>query len=102
MLRASSFYVTTALLVVGALFVVYLRIRNWFDTNVPLIYYGIMIVYSNALDGLLQPWVVYFGVVLALLLRFEFMNLQFTRVIKGVEMLVLASIVWDCTAMIIR
>jgi hypothetical protein len=69
---------------------------------VPLIYYGIMIVYSNALDGLLQPWVVYFGVVLALLLRFEFMNLQFTRVIKGVEMLVLASIVWDCTAMIIR
>jgi hypothetical protein len=102
MLGASSFYVTTALLVVGALFVVYLRIRNWFDTNVPLIYYGIMIVYSNALDGLLQPWVVYFGVVLALLLRFEFMNLQFTRVIKGVEMLVLASIVWDCTAMIIR
>jgi hypothetical protein len=102
MLGASSFYVTTALLVVGALFVVYLRIRNWFDTNVPLIYYGIMIVYSNALDGLLQPWVVYFGVILALLLRFEFMNLQFTRVIKGVEMLVLASIVWDCTAMIIR
>jgi hypothetical protein len=102
MLSGSSFNVTTALLVVGALFVIYLRLRNWFDTNVPLLYYGIMILYSNALDGLLQPWVVYFGVGLALLLRFEFMNMRFTQAVKSVEMLVLAAIVWDCTAMIFR
>lgn len=102
MLGGYSFTVTTALLVVGALFVVYLRLRNWLDTNVPLLYYGIMIVYSNALDGLLSPWMVYFGLALGLLLRFEFMNLQFTRAVKGVELLVLAAIVWDCTAMIIR
>jgi hypothetical protein len=102
MLSASSFNVTTALLVVGALFCVYLRLRNWFDTNVPLFYYGIMIVYTNALDGLLSPWMVYFGLALALLLRFEFMNIQLTRAIKSVEILVLAAIAWDCTAMIFR
>ena len=49
MLGGSSFDVTTALLVVGALFVVYMRLRNWFDTNIPLLYYGLMIVYTNAL-----------------------------------------------------
>lgn len=102
MLGASSFNVTTALLVVGALFVVYTRLRNWFDTNVPLFYYGLMIVYTNALDGLLSPWVIYFGVVLALLLRFEFMNLPFTRAVKSIELVVLTIIAWDCTAMVFQ
>jgi hypothetical protein len=102
MLGAASFNVTTALLVVGALFIVYLRLRNWFDTNVPLIYYGLMVVYTNALDGLLKPWVIYFGVALALLLRFEFMNVQCTRAVKSFELLVLAVIVWQCTAMIFQ
>lgn len=101
MLGASYFAVTTALLVVGALFVVYTRMRNWFDTNVPLLYYGLMIVYTNALDGLLSPWVVYLGIALALLLRFEFMNLQCTRAVKSIELVVLSVIAWDCTAMIL-
>lgn len=102
MLGGSSFNVTTALLVVGALFVVYMRLRNWFDTNIPLLYYGLMIIYTNALDGLLSPTVVYVGVVLALLLRFEFMNLPCTRAVKSIELLVLLIIVWDCTAMILH
>ena len=102
MLGASSFNVTTAMLVAGALFVVYMRLRNWFDTNVPLFYYGLMIVYTNALDGLLSPWVVYIGIVLALLLRFEFMNLRCTRAVKSIELVVLTVIVWDCTAMIFQ
>lgn len=102
MLGSATFNVTTALLVVGALFVVYLRLRNWFDTNVPLLYYGIMIVYTHALDGLLAPWVIYIGLVLGLLLRFEFMNLKCTRAVKTIELLVLAVIVWDCTAMILQ
>ena len=102
MLGGSSFNVTTALLVVGALFVVYMRLRNWFDSNIPLLYYGLMIIYTNALDGLLSPWVVYFGITLALLLRFEFMNLQCTRAVKSVELVVLTVIVWDCTAMALQ
>jgi hypothetical protein len=102
MLGGSSFNVTTALLVVGALFVVYMRLRNWFDSNIPLLYYGLMIIYTNALDGLLSPWVVYFGITLALLLRFEFMNLQCTRAVKSIELVVLTVIVWDCTAMALQ
>lgn len=102
MLGGSSFNVTTALLVVGALFIVYMRLRNWFDTNIPLLYYGLMIIYTNALDGLLSPTVVYIGVTLALLLRFEFMNLPCTRAVKSIELVVLSVIVWDCTAMILH
>jgi hypothetical protein len=102
MLGGSSFNVTTALLVVGALFVVYMRLRNWFDSNIPLLYYGLMVIYTNALDGLLSPWVVYLGIVLALLLRFEFMNLHCTRAVKSIELLVLTVIVWDCTAMALQ
>ena len=102
MLGGASFNVTTALLVAGALLVVYMRLRDWFDTNVPLFFYSIMIVYTNALDGLLSPWVFYSGLALALLLRFEFMNLACTRAIKTIELLVLSIIVWDCTRMIFR
>jgi hypothetical protein len=61
-----------------------------------------MIIYTNALDGLLSPWVVYCGIALALLLRFEFMNLQCTRAVKSIELVVLTVIVWDCTAMALQ
>ncbi len=99
---ASSFSVTTALLVVGAVLVAYLRVRNWLDSNIPLVYYGVMVVYTNAFEGRLSPWVIYSGLVLGLLLRFEFMNLAFTKAVKAMEMLVLSIIIWDCTVTIFR
>jgi|SRR5689334_8184287 hypothetical protein len=89
--------VTTLLFVAFALFVIYTRMKNWLDSNVPVIFYAAMIVYANTLAERLPAWVVYAGFGLGMILRFEFMNTKFTKFIKVVEYCVLAAIVYLCT-----
>ena len=88
--------VTTLLFVAFALFVMYTRMRNWLDSNVPVIFYVVMIVYANTLSERLPPWVVYAGFCLGMILRFEFMNPGFTKFIKTVEICLLGAIVYLC------
>ena len=72
---ADVFSVTTLLLVVFALFVIYIRFKNWLDSNVPLIFYIAMIVYVRSVDVPSLPlWLILVGFALGGLLRFEFMN----------------------------
>lgn len=87
--------VTTIALIAGAFIVLYTRARKWLDSNVPLFYYGIMIAYTNTLEGRLSPWVIYAGSALALLLRFEFMNTGMTALVQTLEFGVLAIIVYE-------
>ena len=96
--RGTSFSVTTALLVAFACFVIYTRLRNWIDSNIPILFYLAMIVYTNALDGRLPPWV-YLGFGLTLLLRFEFMSGRVIRIVKLGEMAILALLVYDCVGL---
>jgi len=102
---ADVFSVTTLLLVAFALFVVYIRIKNWLDSNVPIIYYIAMIVYvrSISIDNPRLPlWLVLVGFALGGLLRFEFMNPVFTRIIKTLELATLAAIIYLSLAMILQ
>jgi uncharacterized membrane protein len=100
---ADVFSVTTLLMVAFALFVVYIRIKNWLDSNVPIIYYVLMIVYVKSIDNPRLPlWVVLIGFALGGLLRFEFMNPVFTRIIKALELATLAVIIYLSLAMILQ
>ena len=100
---ADVFSVTTLLLVAFALFVIYIRTKNWLDSNVPIIYYVAMIIYVKSIDNPRLPlWVVLVGFALGGLLRFEFMNTVFTRIIKALEMLTLAVIIYLSLAMILQ
>jgi uncharacterized membrane protein len=100
---ADVFSVTTLLMVAFALFVVYIRVKNWLDSNVPLIYYVLMIIYVRSIDNPRLPlWVVLVGFALGGLLRFEFMNPIFTRIIKALELATLAVIIYLSLAMILQ
>jgi hypothetical protein len=100
---ADVFSVTTLLLVAFALFVIYIRTKNWLDSNVPIIYYVAMIIYVKSIDNPRLPlWVILVGFALGGLLRFEFMNTIFTRIIKALEMLTLAVIIYLSLAMILQ
>jgi hypothetical protein len=100
---ADVFSVTTLLLVAFALFVIYIRTKNWLDSNVPIIYYVAMIIYVKSIDNPRLPlWVVLVGFALGGLLRFEFMNTVFTRIIKILEMATLAVIIYLSLAMILQ
>ena len=98
----SSFNVTTTVLIIGTFFVVYVRLMNWLDSNIPLMYYALMIAYTNGLEERLSPFVIYAGMALALLLRFEFMNHALTRFVKGLELSLLALIIYECSAMVLQ
>ncbi|HEY6390168.1 MAG TPA: hypothetical protein VIX89_02750 [Bryobacteraceae bacterium] len=100
---ADVFSVTTLLLVAFALFVIYIRTKNWLDSNVPIIYYVAMITYVKSIDNPRLPlWIVLVGFALGGLLRFEFMNTVFTRIIKALEMVTLAVIIYLSLAMILQ
>jgi len=90
---ANSYAVTTGLVAAFGLFVVYMRLRNWLDSNVPIIFYIICMGYMRAVDGAVPVWLILASFALCLLLRFEFMNAAFTRVVKFLELGTLVGII---------
>ena len=94
--------VTTVLLIAFALFVIYMRVKNWLDSNVPIFFYTAMIVYLHSVENNLPVWLIYAGFGLGLLLRFEFMNAFFIRIVKVLEICVLLIIVYLCLASVIQ
>ena len=92
--------VTTALIVAFGLFVIYTRFKNWLDSNVPIFFYVILIAYMKSIDGDVPLWLMLTAFALALLLRFEFMNVAFSRIVKGFEFCALGGILYLCVKMI--
>ncbi len=92
--------VTTALMAVFALFVIYTRVRNWLESNVPILFYIAFIVYMKAIDGDVPLWLSLAGFACALILRFEFLNEFFVRTVKIIEICILAVIIYMCVTMI--
>lgn len=100
--RLPSLNSTNLTLFFGALFAIYLLFRKRQDSNLPVIYYCVMIGYTSFLEGRLSPWVVSTGLIVALLLRFEFMNETFTRIVKASQYGLLLFIVYECTSMLFQ
>jgi hypothetical protein len=94
--------VTTALLVAFAAFVIFIYVKNWLDSNIPIMFYVVTIAYMKAVEGTVPFWLSAAGLGLALMLRFEFMNTSFTRFIKFLEICALAAIIYFSAGMIFR
>lgn len=92
--------VTTILMACFAVFVIYTRVRNWLESNVPILFYLFLVIYMKAVDGSVPLWLSLAGLGCALILRFEFMNEIFTRVVKFLETGVLAVIIYLCVTMV--
>jgi hypothetical protein len=98
--NASS--VTTVLLIAFGVFVMYTQLKNWFDSNLPIIFYVVLFGFMRSVDGIVPFWLQCAGFGLALMLRFEFMNIWFTRVVKFLELGTLGTILYLTTTMIVR
>jgi hypothetical protein len=92
--------VTTILMAALALYVIYTRLKNWLESNVPIFYYVFLVIYMRAVDGSVPLWLSLAGMCCALILRFEFMNELFTKVVKFIEMVILAVIIYLCVTMV--
>ncbi|HLH00793.1 MAG TPA: hypothetical protein VKX49_31085 [Bryobacteraceae bacterium] len=100
--QATPYTVTTALMVAFALFVIYIRSKNWLDSNVPLFFYVLMIMYMRAVDGIVPMWLMLAGLALTLLLRFEFMNPSLTKSVKFLEFCALAAMIYLGMRMVLQ
>lgn len=66
----------------------WLGINRWsikLDSNWPLIYYALLVLFSNAYPSLLNPYVLYLAVICGLFLRFEFLNERIIFFIRIIE-----------------
>jgi hypothetical protein len=84
---------TVGLLAAFGAFIIYTRFRNRLDSNIPLMFYALMIVYVNKWEGP-PAWLVYAGLALALVLRFEFMNETLTRIVKLLDIGAVCAIIY--------
>jgi len=102
-LQSDASSVTTALIVAFALFVIYTRFKNWLDSNVPIFFYVILIAFmtSGFVDSSIPLWLMLTAFALGLVLRFEFMNVTFARVVKVFELCSLGAIIYFCVQMIL-
>lgn len=72
---------TTLIVVALALVGIIMLIRKRYDSNLPLFFYFVVLVFTNSTDRELNPLLLYIGLIFALLLRFEFMNNSFSKVV---------------------
>ena len=98
---ANAYTVTTALLVAFAFFVIYIRLKNWLQSSVPIFFYIILIAYMRSIEGGVPFWLSCTGCGLTFLLRFEFMNERLTGFVKTLEIGVLGAIIYLAMKMIL-
>jgi hypothetical protein len=72
---------TTLLVAALAIVAVFFLLRKKYDSNLPLLFYSVAIVFTNLTDRGIHPVLLYGGMAFALLLRFEFMNQGFAKII---------------------
>jgi hypothetical protein len=99
---SSASSVTLVLLIAFGVFVMYTQLKNWFDSNLPIIFYVVFFVFMRAVEGVVPFWLMCVGFGLALMLRFEFMNTAFQRIVKFLELGALGAIVYLSSTMIVR
>jgi hypothetical protein len=87
---------TTSLLMIFAVFVLYTRSKNWLESNIPILFYIIMISWVKAYADRIPAIPLYVGLALALMLRFEFMGKTLVKLLKFAEFCVIAAVLYTC------
>ncbi len=96
-LRVTPTDVITLLLVAMAMYVVWSLARSRLDSNLPLLFYFALGLFLSLTTRHLDSFLYGGGLASALVLRFEFMNGIFTRVVLWLEMVALTFIAYKLT-----
>ena len=86
--------ITLGLLIAFGLVVMYTIFRNSFDSNLPIIFYVAFFAIMHSIDADVPLWLIGTGFGLSLVLRFEFMNNWFMRLVKFLELGALGAMIY--------
>jgi hypothetical protein len=85
----------TALLVVSlAIVSVVFLLRKKYDSNLPLLFYFVALVFTRLADRPVNPYILYGGLAFALLLRFEFMGGVMVKLVGFCALCGLCLMIW--------
>ena len=91
------------MLIAFGVFVMYTQWKNWFDSNLPIIFYVGFFSFMQSVDaGVVPFWLIIAGFGMTLILRFEFMNTGFTRLVKFLELGALGTMLYLSSTLLIR
>jgi hypothetical protein len=79
--QSTPLNMTTLLVVALAIASVIFMLRKKYDSNLPLLFYFVAVCFTNLSDREVNPILLYSGMAFALLLRFEFMNTGFSKIV---------------------
>jgi hypothetical protein len=85
---------TEVLVAVLALVAIVMLMRKQYDSNMPLLFYFAAVVFTNMADRPVDPYLLYGSLGFALLLRFEFLNKTFSKLIAFCTTVGLALMVY--------
>jgi len=91
---ANSANITELLVAFLAIVAMMVLLRKKYDSNLPLFFYFVAVIFTNMSDRSVNPYLMVGGLALALLLRFEFMNPGFTKLIAGLTTAAMGVIVY--------
>lgn len=85
---------STLLLAALAVVGIIMMLRKRYDSNLPLFFYFVVLVFTNMTDRELNPVLLYIGLIFALLLRFEFLNNGFSKFVAWIATASMSLIVF--------
>ena len=94
-MRYASSNITIFLMLMFTVWIIFTRFRSKPDTNWPFFFYRAVVAFHLTVPGILNEWVLYAGVVSALLLRFEFLGGFLAVVVRILELVCLAALAYQ-------
>ena len=77
-----------------AVVAIFMLARKRYDSNIPLLFYSLAVMFTNAVDRQVHPAILYGGLGACLILRFEFMGKGFSKFIAYTATAGLMLMIW--------
>ena len=93
--NASPTNMTELLVVCLAVISIVMLVRKRYESNLPLLFYSLAVMFTNGADRPVHPAILYGGLVFCLLLRFEFMGKKISKMVAFMANAGLVLMIWS-------
>ncbi len=100
-IRLTFFNGITLLMMALTIGMIVRRLKGRLESNLPLAYYVVLVLYTRYYEGTFNQYWVFAGVVFALFLRFEFLARRFEKFMLAAEFTVFAYLLWRGVALVL-
>ncbi|MBM3812166.1 MAG: hypothetical protein FJW20_11105 [Acidimicrobiia bacterium] len=101
-MRYASSNITTAVMFGFTVYLMVVRFRTRRDWNLPLIYYLFVVAYHQAFPERLLAYAIYTGVVIALVIRFEFLPKKLEGVLRFLDISILTFLAYSFLTLVTK